>query len=101
MFLAGFDPVDALNGMQIDRVNSKPIKGVRRQRDNVAFAQTRDDVADPVWLRFIGMDAQNFRGQEGLPRFPNCTSHKDGNYHSTSHGASCGVTHVMLGCGTA
>jgi hypothetical protein len=31
------------------------------------LTQAGDDVIDPVRLGFIGMDAQNFRGQSGLP----------------------------------
>ena len=38
--------------------------------DHVAFAKTRHDVIDAVWLRLVGMDAQDFRGQEVLPQFP-------------------------------
>jgi len=69
VLLAGLDLVDLLDGMEIDGVDRQPLKGVGRQGDDTAFSQARDDVIDPVRLRFFGMDAQNLRRQ-GLPRFP-------------------------------
>ncbi len=71
VLLAGLDLVDLLHGVQVHRVHGQAVKGVGRQRDHTAFAQAGDDVIDPVWLGFIGMNAQNFRRQSGLPRFPN------------------------------
>ena len=64
MLLPRLDLVDPLHGVQVYRIDGKPVKSVGRQGDNVAFAQTGDDVVDPVGLGFIGMDAQNLRGQE-------------------------------------
>ncbi len=71
VLLAGLDPVDLLDGGEIDRVHSQAVEGVGRQSDNIALAETGDDVVDPVRLGFVGMDAQNFRGQSGLPWFLN------------------------------
>jgi hypothetical protein len=70
MLLAGFDLVDLFDCVQIHRVDSQTVKRVGRQRDNIALLQAGDDVIDPVWLGFIGMDTQNFRGQSDLPRCP-------------------------------
>jgi hypothetical protein len=74
--------------VQIHRVHRKTVEGVGGHGDYVALAQAGDDVVDPVRLGFIGMDAQDLRGQEGLPQFPKCRYRKDGSYHSTSLGAS-------------
>jgi hypothetical protein len=41
-------------------------------------------------LGFVGMDAQDRRGQLGLPQFPHSISRKDGSYHSPNFGASSG-----------
>jgi hypothetical protein len=70
VFLPALDLVNALNCLQINGIDSKSIESVGRYGDHVAFAQTGDDIVDPVSLWFIGMDAQNLRGQEGLPQFP-------------------------------
>ena len=68
MFLAGFDLVNALDGVEIYGVDGETVKGVGGHGDDVAFLQTGNDVIDPVCLGFIGMDAQDLRGQVGLPR---------------------------------
>jgi hypothetical protein len=47
--------------MKIHRIDGQAIEGVGRQGNYVAFAQTGDDIVDPVWLWFIGMDAQDLR----------------------------------------
>jgi hypothetical protein len=88
VLLPGLDLVDTLDCAKVHGIDRKAIKGVRGKGYNVTFSQAGDDIVDPVWLGFIGMDAQDFRGQESLPRFPNCRSHKDGSYHSTTPGAS-------------
>jgi len=96
LFLPAFQAVDTLDGVEIYRVDGQAVKGVGRHGNDVALAQARDDVVDPVWLWFVGMDAQDFRGQEGLPQYPNCTDHNDGSYHSTSRGASFPITMCSL-----
>ena len=96
VLLAGLDLVNLLDRVEIDRVDGQAVEGVGRQGNDIAFAQTGDDIVDPVRLGFIGMDAQHLRGQEGLPQFPNCRRHKDGSYHSTSHGASCAIHAVIF-----
>ena len=68
LLLAALEPVDALDGMQIYGVHGEAVESVGGQGDDVTLAQARDNVVDPVWLGLIGMDAQDFRGQEGLPR---------------------------------
>jgi hypothetical protein len=88
VFLAGFDSVDLLDSGEVHRVHSQAVEGVGRQCNYIAFAEAGDDVVDPVRLGFVGMDAQDFRGQSGLPWFLNRRRCKDGNYHSTSLGAS-------------
>jgi len=70
VLLAGFDLVDLFDSEEIDGVYRQAIKGVGRQGDHIALAQAGDNIVDPVRLGFIGMDAQDLRGQEGLPQFP-------------------------------
>jgi hypothetical protein len=64
VLLARFDLVNSLDSLEIDRIDGETVEGIRGESDNVAFAQTGNDVIDPVRLRFIGMDAQDLRGQE-------------------------------------
>jgi hypothetical protein len=64
VLLPGLDLVNTLDRMQIHRIDREAVKGVCRQGYYVTFSQTGDNVIDPVWLGFIGMDAQDFRGQE-------------------------------------
>ena len=84
VLLAALELVDVLDGVKIYGVDRQAVEGVGGQRDDIALAQARDDVVDPVWLGLVGMDAQNFRGQEGLPRF--------------SRGASAVNWHPVIGC---
>jgi len=65
--------------MQVHRVNCQPVESIGRQRNYVALSQAGDNIVNPVWLGFIGMDAQDLRGQEALPQFPDYCNHKDGN----------------------
>ena len=70
MLLTAFNAVDVFDGVEVDGVYGKAIKSVGGHRDNIALAKTGDNVVNPVWLGLVGMDAQDFRGQEGLPQFP-------------------------------
>ena len=79
MPLPGFDLVDLFNRMQIDRIHCQPIESVRGQRNNIALAQAGDNIVNPVWLGLIGMDAQDLRGQNVLPQFPEIRCRKVGN----------------------
>jgi hypothetical protein len=76
VLLPGFDLVDSFHRMQINGVNGQTVEGIGWQGHDVALAQARDDVIDPVWLGFVGMDAQDLRGQENLPQFPEFTAAK-------------------------
>jgi hypothetical protein len=70
VLLPALKPIDTFDRVQVYGVDGQTVESVGGQGNDIAFAQTGDNVINPVWLGFIGMDAQNFRGQEGLPRFP-------------------------------
>jgi hypothetical protein len=63
VLLPGLDLVNLLDRVQIHRVDGQAIESIRWQRDNVTLAKTGDDVFDAFGLWFVGMDAQNLRGQ--------------------------------------
>ena len=63
MLQARFDLVDLLDCVQIYRIDREPIKCIGRHCHNIALTKAAYDVLDALLLWFIGMDAQNFRGQ--------------------------------------
>jgi len=86
VFVAGLDLVDLLDRMKIHRIDSQAVEGVGGQGNDIALAQTGDDIVDPVRLGFIGMDAQHLREQGGLPLYPCCPKMRK--LHSARDGAS-------------
>src|SRR5581483_5607880 len=74
VLLPGLELINALNGAQVHRIDGKSVKSIGRQSDDISLTQAGDDVIYPVLLGFIGMDAQDFRGQEGPPQFPGFAS---------------------------
>jgi len=68
LLLAALDAVDIFDRVEIYWIDRETVEGVGGHGDDIALAQARNDVFDPVWLGLVGMDAQDFRGQEGLPR---------------------------------
>jgi hypothetical protein len=48
--------VDAVDRVQIDRVDGKAIEGVGRQRYHVATFERLDDVVHQLWLWLVGMN---------------------------------------------
>ena|SRR5947207_3008220 len=67
MLLPRLELIDLLHRVQVHGVDSQPIKGVRRYRDEIALPQAGHDVVNPVCLGLIGMDTQNLRGQKTYP----------------------------------
>jgi hypothetical protein len=49
--------------MQVNRIDSQPVKSVGRQRNHVALAKAGNDVFNTLGLWFVGMNPQNLRGQ--------------------------------------
>ena len=70
VLLPALEPIDTFDRVQVYGVHGQTVKSIGGHGNDIAFAQTGDNVVNPVWLGLVGMDAQNFRGQEGLPRFP-------------------------------
>ena len=60
---AGFELVDAVDGVEIDGVDGETVKSVGRERDDVAAVETVGDVLDERRLRFVGMNTESFSGQ--------------------------------------
>ena len=48
LLLAALDAVDVFDGVEVDGIHGKAIKSVGGHRNDVALAQTGDDVINPV-----------------------------------------------------
>jgi hypothetical protein len=59
----GFELVDAIDGVEIDRIDGEAVKSVSRERDDVAAVETVGDILDERRLRLVGMDTESFGGQ--------------------------------------
>jgi len=60
---AGFDLVDAVDRLEIDRVDGETIEGVGGQGYNVAAVEAVDDLPDQFGFGLVGMDAEGFGRQ--------------------------------------
>src|SRR5216683_2601736 len=60
---AGFDLVDAVDGLEIDRVDGETVEGVGGQGYDVAAVEAVDDLPDQFGFRLVGMDAEGFGRQ--------------------------------------
>jgi len=55
--------VDTIHRLQIHRIDREAIKSIRRQSDDVAAVQAIDNLADQLWFRLVGVDAECFSRQ--------------------------------------
>ena len=60
---AGFEVVDAIDGLEVDGVDGETVKGVGGEGDDVAVVEAGDDVVDERWFGLVGMDTECFGGQ--------------------------------------
>ena len=79
VLLTALDLVDLLDRGEVHGIDGQSIEGVGGHGDEIALVQAGHDVVDPVLLGLIGMDTQDFRGQNRLPRSRICR--KFGSYH--------------------
>ncbi len=60
---AGFELVDAVDGLEIDGVDGEAVEGVGGKSDDVAVVEACDDVIDERWFGLVGMDTESFGRQ--------------------------------------
>ena len=60
---AGFEVVDAIDGLEIDGVDGEAVEGVGGESDDVAGVEAGDDVVDKSWFGLVGMNAECFGRQ--------------------------------------
>jgi hypothetical protein len=60
---AGFEVVDAIDGLEVDGVDGETVEGVGGEGNDVAIVEAGDDVVDERWFGLVGMDTECFGRQ--------------------------------------
>jgi hypothetical protein len=64
---AGFELVDAVDGLEIDWIDGEAVEGVGRESDDVTAVEAGDDVVDERGLGLFGMNTEGFGDQMLAP----------------------------------
>ncbi len=62
---AGLEVVDAVDGVQIDRIDGETIEGIGGKGDDIAAVEAGDDGLDVVLLGLVWMNAEDLSRQNG------------------------------------